>query len=106
MRYNNCYCDYDSNRLFWSALAEVLIERYWIFRKQKKFLFWDYTEQIDVRLPKDYQSQYEQKKIEFKMKCVELVDQGYNNGYMTEELLERWRNEISSYLINKNVVWE
>ena len=108
MKYTNCYCprDYDNMALIGSALNEVLTERYWIFRKQKKFLFWDYTEEINVRIPKDYQSQYEQKKIEFKMKCVELVDQGYNNGYMTEELLQRWRKEIADYLMSKNKVWE
>lgn len=106
MRYNNCYYNYDSNRIFWSAFAEALTERYWIFRKQKRFLFWDYIEEINVRVPKHYEDQYKQKRIEFKMKCVGLVDQGYNNGYMTEDLLECWRKEIADYLMNKNTVWE
>jgi len=77
-----------------------------IFRKQKKFLFWDYIEEIDVHIPKDYRDSYKEKLIKFKMRCIELIDRGYDNGYMTEELLESWRNEIAYYLMNKNMVWE
>lgn len=93
-------------RLFASALNEVMTERYWIFRKSKRFLFWDYTEEVDVRVPKDYQSDYKQKIIEFKMRCIELIDQGYKNGYMTEDLCDNWRKEISEHLMSKNVIWE
>ena len=108
MRYNDCYCPHydDSMRLFTSALNDVLTERYLIFRKQKTFLFWDYIEEINVHIPKDYQPDYNQKAIEFKMRCVELIDQGYKNEYITEELLERGRMQIADYLISKNIVWE
>lgn len=102
----NCNNYDDSMRLFASALNDVLTDRYLIFRKQKRFLFWDYIEEIDVRVPKEYQPQYDQKLIEFKMRCIELIDQGYENGYFTEELIEKWRKQISDYLISKNVVWE
>jgi hypothetical protein len=89
-----------------SALFNVMIERYWIFRKQKKFLFWNYVEEVDVRIPKDYQPEYNQKLIEFKMECISLIDKGYRCGFVTEELEELWRKQISKYLIDKNVVWE
>ena len=108
MNYNDCYCqrDYNNMAMLASALNEVMTERYWIFRKQKRCLFWDYTEEVDVRVPKDYQSDYKQKIIEFKMRCIELIDKGYKNGYVTEDLCDNWRKEISEHLMNKNVMWE
>jgi hypothetical protein len=89
-----------------SALNEVLTERYLIFRKQKRFLFWDYTEEINVRIPKDYIDNYKEELIKFKMKCAELFDQGYNNGYITEEMIDCSRKEIADYFMSKNKVWE
>ena len=108
MRYNNCYCsrDYDNMVIFASALNEVLTERYLIFRKQKRFLFWDCVGEINVRMPKHYKDNYKEELIKFKMQCIELIDKGYNNEYMTEEVQERWRKEIADYLMSKNKVWE
>lgn len=108
MRYNNCYCsrDYDNMVLLGSALNEVLTERYLIFGKQQRFLFWNYVEEINVCMPKHYKDNYKEELIKFKMRCIELIDRGYNNGYMTDELSERWRKEIADYLMSKNKVWE
>ena len=108
MNYNNCYCsrDYNNMAMFASALNEALVERYLIFRKQKTVLFWVHIDEIEVHIPKHHRDNYKQKLIEFKLRCIELVDQGYENGYFTEELIEKWRKEISEYLMNKNVVWE
>jgi len=108
MRYNNCYCPrhYDNMVLLGSALNEVLTERYLIFRKQQRFLFWNYVEEINVRMPKHYRDNYKEELIKFKMRCIELVDQGYSNKDINEAVQERWRKEIADYFMNKNMVWE
>lgn len=102
----NCNNYDDSMRLFASALNEVMMERYLIFRKQQRCLFWNYVEEINVRMPKHYRDNYKEELIKFKMRCIELIDQGYENGYFTEELIEKWRKQISDCLISKNVIWE
>lgn len=108
MRYNYCYCprDYENLQLLVSTLNEVMTDWYLTFSKQNRFLIWNLTEEVDVFVPKHYTPHYEQKMMECKMRCIELIDLGYTNGYFTEDVIETMRMEIATYLMNKNTVWE
>lgn len=110
MRRCCCEPDYETTRMFYSALADVLTEYYVIFRRYRtfKFLFWtmQHVEEKYVRVPKEYQDNYEEKLMTMKKEMIALTDRGYSTPDITEEVEQRWRDEIGKYHALKNEVWE
>ena len=109
MRNCTCYND-DGMRMLGKALAYAMTEFYARFRRTRKvnFLFWeiDHEETVDVHIPKHHEDNYSEKRIQFKKECIELIDVGYSNGSVTQELADAWRIEISEYQQRKGEVWE
>lgn len=111
MRYCHCHDDgYESRRMLAQAFWYSMTDFYAVFRKTSKiqFLFWtlDHNETVDVRMPKHHEDNYAEKVMQFKKECVALVDQGYTNGNVTTEVIEKWRAVIAEYQQAKGEVWE
>ena len=97
-------------RMFAGALLESMTEYYAVFRKMHKvrFLFWvfDREETADVHIPKHYKDNYDENLMVFKKECIALIDGGYTNGNVTNELADKWRLQIAEYQQQKCGVWE
>jgi len=111
MRHCNCYDRDDAAmRMFAGALLEAMTEHYAVFRKSHsaRFLFWvlKHEETVDVHIPKHHRDNYEENLMAFKKECITLIDKGYTNGNVTDEIADRWRLQISEYQQKKSEVWE
>lgn len=95
--------------MFYGALAAVLTESYAVLRKPMKrnwiFFTTDYINKEFVRLPKEYENNYEEKRIQCMKDILSLIDRGYSSP-ISEDMEEDWRMYIADYQMNKNEVWE
>jgi hypothetical protein len=105
-----CQCEnYEATAMFYRAMAEVMTEKYAVLYKPMKrnwiFFTTDYINKEFVRLPKEYENDYEEKKIQCIKEILSLIDRGYSSP-IPEELEVRYREAIAEYQMNKNEVWE
>ena len=108
----HCYCqrDVDSMAIFGAALRDVLTDRYLIFRKQemRKILWFWYSKDIEInlRVPKHYEDNYREKIITFLKEGISLSDRGFYNPYFDDQNLEKAKQRVAEYQMQKNKVWE
>lgn len=115
MYHHHHYCNNDGMRLLAEGMAYAMTEFYLVFRKsypRDRGLFirilqgFDDYHTVNVRQPKITDKNWHESSMRFKKECIALIDNGYSNGKISEELADVWRNQIAEYQMQKNEVWE